>query len=793
MHADAQTLRKILELERSRGYGDSAVIGGLDRYLERWVGTAPPPSGDAPPAPTSYSALDAGQRQEWVQRMLHWLDDEDQEGPVAAATATAVDDPLGLSITAIKGMGPRMVPRFRRLGVEQVRDMLYLFPRRHIDYTSRKAIAQLEVGAEQTAVVTVWEMQETTLGGRPSTGAVVGDETGTMRVVWFNQPYLARQIDTNAQVVLSGRVSTYKGVKVFLSPEYEPLTAELVHTGRLIPVYPLTQGLSQRVVRRLVKEAVDRWGRRVPDFLPAEVLQRAHLPRLDVAIREAHYPRDEQAKDEARRRLAFDELFILQLGVLSRRRDFREGAQAHPIPPATETLDAFIGALPFTITGAQRRSLDDIVADLGRDRPMSRLLQGEVGSGKTVVATAALLATAAAGLQGAFMAPTELLAEQHFSTIADIMARAGHSGERGEGMATVCGLLPRPLGIALLHGGMRGSDKERVQHAIAAGEADIVVGTHALIQEQVDFERLGLVVVDEQHRFGVMQRQALRQKGHNPHLLVMTATPIPRSLALTLYGDLDLSVLDELPAGRRAIKTTWREAGERARAYRFVRQQVEEGRQAFIICPLIEESPSIEARAATREYERLSTEVFPQLRLGLLHGRMRPADKEATMRRFRSADIDILVSTPVVEVGIDVPNATVMLIEGADRFGLAQLHQFRGRVGRGQHQSYCILIADDPSPEGRERLDLIERIEDGFALAEEDLRLRGPGEFFGTRQSGLPDLKMARLSDVALLELARSEAIHLFQRDPTLERPEHRPLAAELARSWCDQGAGGEA
>ena len=350
------------------------------------------------------------------------------------------------------------------------------------------------------------------------------------------------------------------------------------------------------------------------------------------------------------------------------------------------------------------------------------------------------------------------------------------------------GLLPRPLTVALLIGDIKQARKQKLQQRILEGDIDIVIGTHALIQKGVEFHKLGLAVVDEQHRFGVEQRSALRQKGFNPHMLVMTATPIPRTLALTLYGDLDLSVIDELPPGRQAVKTKWLKPQQRDSAYAFIRRQVAEGRQAFIICPLIEESEAVEAQAAVVEYERLSQEVFPDLRLGLLHGRMSAGEKDEVMHRFRSGELDILVSTPVVEVGIDVPNATVMLVESADRFGLSQLHQFRGRVGRGQEQSYCMLLAENPSEVGRERLDIIEKVQDGFKLAEEDLKLRGPGEFFGTRQSGLPDLRMAKLSDVALLELARSEAIKLFQIDPNLEKAEHRLLAQELARVWPKAG-----
>ncbi len=418
---------------------------------------------------------------------------------------------------------------------------------------------------------------------------------------------------------------------------------------------------------------------------------------------------------------------------------------------------------------------------------MSRLLQGEVGSGKTVVATAVLLVAVANGYQGAFMAPTEILAEQHFATVGELLSRVGH--REGEGYLYSCsGLLSRPVTVALLIGDINQARKQELQQRILDGDIDIIIGTHAIIQKGMEFRRLGLAVVDEQHRFGVTQRSALRQKGFSPHMLVMTATPIPRTLALTLYGDLDLSVIDQLPPGRQVVKTKWLKPEQRGSAYTFISRQVAGGHQAFIICPLVEESEAIQARAATVEYERLSQEVFPELRLGLLHGRMPAAEKDKVMRRFRAGELNILVATPVVEVGIDVPNATVMMVESADRFGLSQLHQFRGRVGRGQEQSYCMLLVQNPSEVARERLEIIEKVQDGFQLAEEDLKLRGPGEFFGTRQSGLPDLRMAKLSDVALLELARREAISLFEIDPGLEKPEHSLLAKELARVWPEAG-----
>ena len=431
------------------------------------------------------------------------------------------------------------------------------------------------------------------------------------------------------------------------------------------------------------------------------------------------------------------------------------------------------------------------MGDLNKPEAMSRLLQGEVGSGKTVIATLALLIAAANGYQGALMAPTEVLAEQHYTNICNYLSQVGRqeasSGLDGGTIRRYTGFLSRPLTIALLIGSLSGANKESLHNTIKRGKVDVVIGTHALIQKDVGFMRLGLAVIDEQHRFGVLQRSALRQKGFNPHVLVMTATPIPRTMALTLYGDLDISVIDELPPGRQVVKTKCMEPQDREKAYTFLHRQVSNGMQAFVICPLVEESDVLEAKAATTEYERLSREVFPDLRLGLLHGQMPGPEKEEVMRHFRGGDLDILVSTSVVEVGIDVPRASVMIVEGAERFGLSQLHQFRGRVGRDKEQGYCLLIPEKLSPEARERLHLMERVHNGFALAEKDLELRGPGEFFGTHQSGLPNLKLAKLTDLHSLELARREAIALFQEDPDLKNAEHQPLRQQLSQAWSKQ------
>jgi ATP-dependent DNA helicase RecG len=807
---DGGPLRRVLELERERGYTDRAVIGGLDRFLRRWAAQAAASIAiprlladfrklrlDHP----NYASLNQERRQEWIDGVLAFLDSasekETEKPPLKKSTAPkrrppvtapASGQPLELPITSLKGVSTAMAAKFKKLGVNTIRDLLYFFPHRHLDYSRANYISGLSEGEEQTITANVWQAQVTWLGGRRGTEAIVGDETGNVRAVWFNNPYVARSLPTNARVVLSGRVRLFGGRYVFESPEWELLEdKELVHTGRLVPLYSLTQGLKPRQVRKLMKQVVDQFAGRVADFLPSDLRKRRKLVELPQAIAQAHYPEDEAAKDNARTRLAFDEHVLLQLGVLGKKHEWQQSQPANPVSIEKPLLNSFIKSLPFGLTAAQHRVLRELLSDLEKPRAMSRLLQGEVGSGKTVVATAALLA-AASGYQGAFMAPTEILAEQHFSSVGGLLSDMASKVEEEENLRRFSGILARPLTLALLIGDLSQAGKQAVQQKIREGEVDIVIGTHALIQKDVEFHKLGLAVVDEQHRFGVAQRSALRQKGFNPHVLVMTATPIPRTLALTLYGDLDLSVIDELPPGRQTIKTRWLKPAQRDSAYAFLRKQVSEGRQAFIICPLVEESEAIQARAAVAEYEHLSKEIFPDLKLGLIHGRMSAAEKDEVMHRFRSGEFQVLVSTPVVEVGIDVPNATVMLVESADRFGLSQLHQFRGRVGRGSEQSYCMLLAENPSEIGRQRLDLIEKVQDGFQLAEEDLKLRGPGEFFGTRQSGLPDLRMARLSDVKLLEMARTEAIRLFEQDPGLKQPEHKLLSVELARVWQPGG-----
>jgi ATP-dependent DNA helicase RecG len=817
--AATDNLRKILELERAKGFADSAVLGGLDGYLRRLPKDSPALLNQRLSAALSalpvggYASLPSSKRRRWLEELLAVMDDRSagaqpppsvrpktvaSSPPLAAAGAkkgarpvaarravqAAAQPSLDSSIAALRGVSRATLSRFARLGVHTIRDLLFHFPYRYNDFANIRPISQLVVGEEQTVLATVWSAAETTIGRRlKGSEAIVGDETGTLRVIWWGQRYIARQLRAGTRVALSGKVSVYRGHLQMESPEYESLAGDdLIHTARLVPVYPLTEGLWPRVVRRLAKDALDNFADSVPDPVPPELKERLRLWPLPYALRQMHYPDLLETAQMARRCLAFQELLIIQLGVLMRRRAWQESGRAHSLALSQGALAGFMSSLPFALTQAQRRVMSEMAADIGREVPMSRLLQGDVGSGKTVVATAGLLAAVASGCQGAMMAPTEILAEQHYRTICALLSDGREPTLDGGVFQPP--YMEKPLRVALLIGSLRGREKAAAQEAIACGEVDIAIGTHALIQAEVAFPRLGLVVVDEQHRFGVMQRAALRAKGQSPHVLVMTATPIPRTLVLTVYGDLDISLIDEMPPGRKAVKTIRALPHERDEVYGFVREEVAKGRQAYIICPLIEESEAIAAKAAVQEYEHLARDVFPDLRLGLVHGRLPSAEREGEMRSFRDGNLDILVSTAVVEVGIDVANATVMLVEGADRFGLSQLHQFRGRVGRGEHQSYCILLADNPSQEAQERLSLMETIYDGFRLAEEDLRLRGPGEYFGTRQTGMPDLKVARLSDIDLIERARAEAARLLGADPSLARPEHRLLESEVAQLW---------
>ena len=782
-------LERILVLEKKLGYTDRAVIGGLSRFATLWHKEARQATEDpflvrlieeTVARLQEYSEESVERRQEIGRDLLRqWGTDETSAAP---SRRTAMEEKeatgetrinLDSRVTELHGVSDTYGKRLGRLGVSTIRDLLYLFPHRYDDFSSLKTIDELEYGEEVTIVGTVRETRErTTRRGQALVTTLVSDGTGAVQATWFNQPYLVSRLRAGRQVVISGKVDEYLGRLTFSSPTWEPLDKELIHTGRLVPVYPLTKGIGARWLRRLLKRTTDYWSLRLPDHLTPATREKRNLLNLETAIQQIHFPDNPEMVEQARRRLAFDELLMIQLGVLTQRHEWRQ-RPGQPVQIDVPLLRTFLESLPFTLTQAQEKTLSEILDDVQQATPMSRLLQGDVGSGKTVVAAAAMLMAVASGVQAVLMAPTEILAEQHYANLKKLW-----------GELWLPGVTKVTSHLRLITGSLRQSEKEEVYSEIASGEAKLIIGTHALIQQGLEFKDLGLAIIDEQHRFGVSQRAALRQKGHNPHVLVMSATPIPRTLALTLYGDLDISIIDELPPGRKEIVTRWMKPRERERGYSFVRSRVEESQQAFIICPLIEESEKVEAKAAVDEHRRLQEQVFPELRLGLLHGRMKAEEKEAVMRDFYGGELDILVCTPVVEVGIDVPNAAVMLVEGADRFGLAQLHQFRGRVGRGEVQSYCLLLADSPSELGEKRLQIIESTQDGFKLADEDLKMRGPGEFFGTRQSGLPDLKVARLGDVKVLEEARALAQEIFQEDPDLSLPQNRLLARRLREFW---------
>ena len=794
-----KTLSDILRRERSRGFQNTAVIGGLDLFLRRWTGVLGPLLGDI----ASYSDLPPRLREEWAtdtMRRINALQVEDDDAPQKTDSAVPPKTPrakaaqrpqrsvavtplsLDTDVAQLAAVTKRNLPALQRMEISKIEDLLFLFPHRHNDFRDLLPVRELVPGEEQTVIATV---RESTVSGQPrrrSTQAVLGDDTGTFRVIWFGQGYLAKQLPPGTRVAISGKPEQFRGRLVFKSPVYELLRDQddMVHTGRLVPIYQLTEGLRQRTIRRIVKEALDRGLDNVREHLPDELKRRNDLMCLREAISQMHYPESEEAREEARRRLAFDELFLMQLAVIRRKQEWQEAGRAIRHETDSVALNSFLTSLPYTLTGAQYKVLDEIMADLGTDRPMSRLLQGDVGSGKTIVATAALLVAALNGYQGALMAPTEILAEQHFLNVTK--ALSGLPITRGDDSVISVSLQghDKRITVGLLLGSQSGKVKRETREMLADQEIDIVIGTHALIQSSVELPRLSLAIVDEQHRFGVTQRGALRDKGLRPHLLAMSATPIPRSLALTFYGDLDVSTIDEMPPGRRPIRTRLVDRDHRGSAYEFVREEVREGRQAFIVFPLIDESDAIRVRAAANEFERLSSDVFPELRLGLLHGRMGISEKEEVMGRFQNGELDILLSTAVVEVGIDVPNASVMLIDGAERFGLAQLHQFRGRVGRGPHQSHCLLLSDAAEGDAIDRLKIIERVSDGFQLAEEDLRLRGPGDYFGTRQSGLPLFKVARITDRDILALARREATDIREADPGLSKEENLPLGARF-------------
>ena len=657
-------------------------------------------------------------------------------------------------MTAIGGVSDVYKGRLQKLGVSTIRDLLLFFPWKHEDVAEVTPINAVAAGVKTTVRGHVTEIHTRPARHRKMfiTEATISDGSGHLRLVWFNQPWVGKQLHIDDEVFAAGEVQ-FDGGPVIKTPEYEQVSSDPQHAARLVPIYHETEKLTSRWLRPRVQSILP-LAAQLAEFLPAELLIRRQLPERSVAVKQVHFPDSAPALESAKQRLAFEEMFLLEVAAQEAKRA-RTAHKAHAVPFDEVTARGFVKVLPFQLTTAQRVAAWQILKDLGQPHPMNRLLEGDVGSGKTVVAAMAMHHVAHAGYQSVLLAPTELLARQHAEVVDSLL---------------------RPFGMAvgLLLGSTPASARKPMLATLAAGGLPVIIGTHALIQEDVSFKRLALVVVDEQHRFGVGQRLALRQQADAfPHFLSMTATPIPRTLGLTLFGDLDISILDQMPPGRRPVTTRLYPPGGREHAYAFIREQVTAGRQVFVICPLIQESDKLGVRSATAEAEKLQKEVFPDLaaRIALLHGRMKAGEKEATMSRFQQGEVAILVSTSVVEVGIDIPNATVMMIEGAERFGLAQLHQFRGRVGRGAHESYCLLFTDADDQATQERLNAVVAHQSGFELAEIDLRLRGVGDLHGYRQHG-KDFRMASLLDAILISDAQAEAVRLLDRDPNLS---HEP------------------
>lgn len=755
-------LRRVIAHEKRTDYTDKAVDGGLAALARNWFrqvsqeGLRPllgEVAAKVASGLTRYATLSLSGRKRLLQELEAAL-----EQPAGQAPPEDQGEGLDTPVQYVKGIGPRRAEGLRRAGVRTVRDLLCYLPRGHEDRTQLAQVWQLQSGQRACVRVTVCEPgylephQRVTLVKVPAM-----DETAYLYLVWFNQPYMLERFTPGQEVLASGTVRRF-GSAIDLHVEDYELVREkqdALQVGRIVPIYPLTQGISQLLLRRAVDSALRSFLDQVEEVVPAAIRERHALMPVREALPEAHFPTTLARAAAARESLAFEELLTLQVAFRLRSQGTRALQHGPAVPQAEQDMRTFAATLPFRLTESQQRALAEIASDLQAGPPMNRLLHGEVGSGKTVLAAAAAYAVAQAGCGAALMAPTEVLATQHYRVLSQLLEPAGVS-------------------VRLLIGSLPASEKRRVRGWLHQPRAQVAVGTHALIQEQVVFARLGLAVIDEQHRFGVAQRASLRSKGANCHVLVMSATPIPRTLMLTAYGDLEVSTLTELPPGRQPVETS---ISTRAHAYSFLREQIKQGGQAYVVCPVIGEEGESDLTAVMETAERLGRSYLAGVPLAILHGRMSREEQDRVVGDFRDRRVDVLVCTTVIEVGVDVPNAVVMVVENAERFGLAQLHQLRGRVGRGEQRAYCFFLPGTRKAESLERLRIVEATNDGFRIAEEDLRLRGPGEFFGLRQHGLPDLRVADvIRDAHLLAAARQEAATLLESDPQLHRPEHRQI-----------------
>ncbi|MCX5699659.1 MAG: ATP-dependent DNA helicase RecG [Candidatus Omnitrophica bacterium] len=674
------------------------------------------------------------------------------------------------SIQYLKGIGPQRAKSFTARGVQTIEELLYYFPRRYEDRRNFAKISELNESQVYTIKAQILSAGQRNWRRRSAfsiTEAAVGDNTGKISCIWFNQPYLKEYLIAGACVILYGKVERYNSRLQMSNPEFEFLDNQdndSLNIGRIVPVYTLPQGFSQRGLRCIIKNALDEFLPKINDPLPFDLRSRHHLLNLAQSLLNIHFPQDLSLQQQAHTRLSFEEFFLFQLPLVLRKLNRKEKIGISHLVSG-RLIEDFISGLPFQLTAAQQKVLAEIKADMASSQAMQRLLQGDVGSGKTVVAAIACLAAIQSAHQAAFMAPTEILARQHYEKISSQLEQLTFNG--------------RKLRLALLVG--QDKQKQKIYQKIKEGEIDLVIGTHALLQEELSFKSLSFIVIDEQHKFGVGQRALLPKKGNNPDVLIMTATPIPRTLAITLYGDLDISVINQLPPGRIPIKTLQFNQEDRNKAYALVKQELNYGRQAYIIYPVIEESYALDIAGAKKMFGELKAGEFKEFRLGLIHGKLKTREQNEVMLKFKNKQLDLLVATTILEVGIDIPNATCMIIASAQRFGLSQLHQLRGRIGRGNLQSLCILISDSQTPESKARLAAMVASGDGFYIAEEDLKIRGPGEFFGNRQHGLAELKIANpLIQMQLLKAARDEAISLINQDARLEERPHQLLKAKL-------------